>query len=110
MTRSTSGFLNLSFAFSILLGGVAGADEIAVDQRQKAFWPTRLTVTVGDKVVFTNNDEVTHNMFSRTEGHKFNLKMQKPGERKDVSFDTPGEVLVRCAIHPKMKLVVEVEK
>jgi plastocyanin len=34
--------------------------------------------------------------------------MQKPGEESDVLFDQAGDYDVRCLIHPKMKLSVNV--
>jgi plastocyanin len=33
---------------------------------------------------------------------------QQPGTRTDITFATPGDFEVLCAIHPKMRLVVHV--
>ena len=33
----------------------------------------------------------------------------KPGELKEVSFDQPGKLMIRCAIHPSMQLTATVE-
>ncbi len=87
---------------------VAGEHEVV--QKGKAFEPAEITIQAGDSIVFKNEDTVTHNMFSRTEGNEFNLKMQKPGEVKDpVTLNEKGTTTIRCAIHPKMKLTVNVE-
>lgn len=91
-----------------LWAGVAAADEVEVTQKGKEFLPGTITIAPGDTIVFQNDDPITHNMFSRSDGYEFNLKMQKPGVEKRQSFDEPGEAVVRCAIHPKMKLVVKV--
>lgn len=103
-------------AFLALLGAMAmapctaNADPVDVTQKNKSFEPGEVTIHVGDSVVFHNEDPITHNMFSRTDGHEFNLKMQKPGHDMEQRFDTAGQAVVRCAIHPKMKLIVNVEE
>ena len=98
----------LSLAAVAALAGPAGAEEVEVSQKGKSFQPGELKVKVGDTVVFHNDDEITHNIFSRSENAEFNLKMQPPGEDLKYTFAKPGTALVRCAIHPKMKLVVQV--
>ncbi|MFT3710238.1 MAG: plastocyanin/azurin family copper-binding protein [Archangium sp.] len=92
----------------MLCSGVALADDLTVSQKDKTFAPGEVTVKAGQSVTFQNDDTVAHNVFSK-EG-KFNLKIQKPGEKKAVSFDEPGTYEVRCAIHPKMILKVKVTK
>lgn len=91
-----------------LVMGPALAADMVVTQRDKAFEPGAITVKTGQTVTFRNDDKVAHNVMSRTPGHDFNLKLQKPGEESEVTFDTPGTVEVRCAIHPRMKLTVNV--
>jgi plastocyanin len=49
-------------------------------------------------------------VFSQTEGLKFNLKIQSPGDRGTVLLTTEGTAAVRCAFHPTMKLTVTVKK
>lgn len=88
----------------------ASAAEYIVTQSRMAFKPDALTVKVGDTVVFKNNDKLTHNVYSKSSGNSFNLKAVRPGASENVTFSTPGEVKVRCAIHPKMKMKISVEK
>ena len=88
----------------------AAGDEVHVTQKDKTFLPGEVKLKVGDKIVFHNEDPFVHNMFSRSEGSEFNLKLQKPGEDLSQTFEKPGTKLVRCAIHPKMKLLVTVEE
>lgn len=85
------------------------ADDVRVGQAGKAFTPGEVAISPGDQVIFVNDDTIDHNVFSRSEGAKFNLKLQKPGEEKARTFETPGRHTVRCAIHPKMRLTVVVE-
>lgn len=94
----------------LVAAGAARAEEVTIGQKGKAFSQTEITLKKGDTIVFVNDDSVTHNVFSRSDGFKFNLKMQKPGEAKSIVFDKPGVASVRCAIHPKMDLTVKVEE
>ena len=87
---------------------LATAGSTSVSQKGKAFNPGDITVKAGEKVAFVNDDNVTHNVMSRTNGSKFNLGSQKPGEHAEHTFEDPGVVEVRCAIHPKMKMTVTV--
>jgi plastocyanin len=95
---------------AVALAAPALAGEVEVTQRDKNFLPQQVSLKVGDTIVFKNEDPIIHNMFSRSEPNDFNLKLQKPGEDMRQTFQAPGEVLVRCAIHPKMKLLVTVEE
>ncbi len=90
--------------------GAAGAGEHQVSQKGKQFQPGELRIRAGDRVVFRNDDEVTHNVFSKTPGAEFNVKLQAPGTESPVVLERPGVVDVRCAVHPAMKLRIVVEK
>lgn len=94
-----------------LLSLSANAEEINVDQRGIRFDKTEITVKAGATVHYHNRDDVTHNLMvlgddedMRDEG------LQKPGESVAPTFDKEGTFEVRCAIHPRMKMNVTVEK
>lgn len=99
-----------------LLGGVAfvvwaeTAGETKINQKNREFSSAEITIKPGEKVVFQNEDEVTHNVFSTSKANAFTIKVQKPGESSTVDFNEEGTTEVRCAIHPKMKLTVTVKK
>jgi len=63
---------------------------------------------VGDSINFRNEDPYFHNVFSLSDAKTFDLGSYPQGQSKKVTFDKPGTVEVECAIHPNMKLVVEV--
>ena len=113
MKRAAWGWIGAG-AVAVGLGSgaalLAFAEEVIVGQKDKVFSVQTITVKKGDSIVFVNDDSVSHNVFSRSEGNKFNLKMQKPGERKSVVFEAAGTASVRCAIHPSMQLEVVVEE
>lgn len=84
-------------------------EAAAVEVRQKGqrFAPLEVTVEAGRSIVFINDDDVAHSVYSR-EG-KFDLAVQQPGERAPFVFKEPGTYEVKCAIHPGMKLKVKVK-
>ena len=93
----------------LLIGAAtAHAETYTVIQNGKNFDTKKITIKVGDEVAFVNKDKVSHNVYSKTKGHKFDLKVQTPGSSNTVTFDAPGKIKVRCAIHPRMKLTLNV--
>ena len=97
--------------FAMGEGGTAEKDSgSTVKQKNREFSTTEITIKPGEKVVFQNDDDVTHNVFSTSKVNPFTIKIQKPGESSSVDFATEGVTEVRCAIHPKMKLTVTVKK
>jgi plastocyanin len=88
---------------------VAMAEEWLVVQKGRAYMPETLTAHVGDRVVFSNEDDVTHNVYSDSKAAVFDLGAQKPGEKATIVLQTPGIVDVECEIHPKMHLLIDVK-
>jgi len=89
---------------------VAAGEKHVVSQKGKSFSVTELHVKVGDVVEFKNDDDVSHNVFSVSKIQPFNTKMQTPGSEAAVIFTNEGTVEVRCAIHPGMRLKIQVAK
>lgn len=87
----------------------AHAAEIEVAQKSKAFSQKVVKVKVGDTVSFKNEDPFFHNIFSLSNTKTFDLGSYPQGQSKKVTFDKPGVVEVECAIHPEMKMTVEVQ-
>lgn len=97
-----------AFALALAAAGAARTEDHVIVQRDKTFSEPRITLRAGDRIVFKNEDSVSHNVFSRSPGSEFEVKAQLPGQVSPVSFEKPGEAEVRCAIHPSMKLNVTV--
>lgn len=87
---------------------IAEAKTFKVSQKGRKFHPSKLIVEVGDTVQFVNDDRIVHNVFSRSKVKRFDIDAQRPGEAAEVMFESPGVVLVRCAIHPKMQMKIRV--
>jgi plastocyanin len=94
----------------IVVTGLANAGEIEVLQKAKAFSIQQLKIKVGDSISFKNADAYNHNVFSLSDAKSFDLGSYPEGQAKKVTFDKAGIVEVECAIHPQMKLNVEVTK
>lgn len=101
---ATAGLLVLS-----LLAPPAWAADHVVTQRNKSFSQKKLKIKVGDTIKFTNEDSFAHNVFSLSPAKGFDTGSFGNGQVKAVNFDKPGKVEVECAIHPDMRLDVEVE-
>jgi plastocyanin len=101
--------LSLLFAALAMSAGAFAADH-EVLQKDKKFSKANLTVKVGDTVSFRNEDPFAHNVFSLSDVKTFDLGSYPKGQAKSVTFDKPGTVEIECAIHPDMKVVVEVKK
>jgi plastocyanin len=103
--------IRIAAVFAVVFAASAAqAGEQVVSQKGKAFTKKELKVKVGDTVKFVNDDPFSHNVFSLSEAKSFDLGTYSQGVSKTVVFDKPGTVEVECAIHPDMKMVVEVSK
>ena len=67
-----------------------------------------LMVKVGDTVKFKNEDSFAHNVLSLSDAKPFDLGSYPKGQTKTVTFDKPGKLEIECAIHPTMKMTIEV--
>ena len=89
--------------------GIAYASQHKIGQKGRLFSPGTLTVKAGDSLLFQNDDDVTHHIYSATKGQEFDLETMPPGEKSSHTFASKGRVDVRCGLHPGMRLVVTVE-
>lgn len=76
--------------------------------RSKAFLPHVVAIPAGSTVSFPNEDPISHNLFSLTPGHTFDLGLYRKGPGKSHKFETPGVVNIYCNVHPNMSAVVHV--
>jgi plastocyanin len=86
----------------------AFAANLTITQKGRVFSSDEVSIKKGETLTFLNDDSVPHNIMSTSKGNEFNLGSQPPGSSTDVTFKEPGEMLVFCAIHPRMKMIVKV--
>lgn len=94
----------------LLLSVPSWSADHQVAQSAKAFSTTSLKAKVGDTVSFRNDDAFVHNIFSLSDTQTFDLGTFAKGETRKVTLEKEGKVEVECAVHPEMKLMVEVSK
>jgi plastocyanin len=86
------------------------AATITVAQHGLVFTKTAVALAHGDRVVFTNEDDVIHNIHVFGPGDEDkDVGLQKPGATLAYTFDKAGAYTVRCNIHPSVKLAVTVK-
>ncbi len=104
-------FLTVFLAAGTILASVsqAGAEEFAISQKKKRFTPKQIDAKVGDTVLFVNDDRYAHNLYSDTKGFEFDVRKQMPGDEYKLVLKKSGTFMIRCVIHPRMKMTVNVE-
>lgn len=93
-----------------LAAGASAAlfDGQTIGQKGRNFSTLLVHVRRGERLIFINDDTVPHNVMSLTRNNSFDLGSQMPGTAVPVTFDEAGLVDVICAIHPRMRMSVEV--
>ena len=95
--------------FTAIVASIATAATMTVDQIGLKFTRSSTSLAKGDGMVFANHDDVTHNIHIFKDGvDERDLGLQKPGVPLNYRFDKTGNFVVRCNIHPSMKMVVPV--
>lgn len=86
----------------------AAANTFHVDQKGKLFNKNILCSPKGSKVVFTNQDDVQHNIFAEdsANGVSFDSGLVEPNTdtEQTVTWEEGTVVRVGCKIHPKMQI------
>lgn len=91
----------------LMLAMPVWAQEVKVDIKEFMYGPKDLTVPVGTKVTWVNDDEIPHTV---AETHKaFRSGALDTGDSYSWVFNAPGEFEYFCALHPQMigKIVVQ---
>lgn len=71
-----------------------------------AFTPAALKVPRGAEVVWTNHDDIPHNVVARDKS--FQSEVLDTDQKFTLSFEKPGEYRYYCSLHPKMTAAVTV--
>jgi plastocyanin len=88
----------------------ARAATTTIDQSGQQFSEKTAALKTGDSLVFSNHDDVTHNVnIIDDDEEATDLGLQKPGEKLTYKFDKGGRFKARCSIHPGMKMTINVK-
>jgi plastocyanin len=86
---------------------VAAANEVVIDDFR--FGPAALTVPVGTKVTWTNDDSDPHTVTSEADPKLLKSPPLDTGESFAFTFDKPGTYRYFCSIHPRMQGTIVVQ-
>lgn len=86
-------------------GASAGSVQNAVTISNFAFSPAIITVPVGTKVTWTNQDAADHTL-TADDGKTFDSGNVAKGATFSFTFTTAGTFAYHCAISPQMKAAV----
>jgi plastocyanin len=84
------------------------AESHRIVQRGRAFTVAQISIAAGDTLEFSNDDEFIHQIYIQSPQLNFDSEEQPPGQIITVKFPVAGHFEVRCHIHPKMLLKVDV--
>jgi plastocyanin len=73
-----------------------------MEQRDRRFIPQLLVIQAGTLVEFPNNDTVSHQVYSFSAAHRFQLSLYKGSVHPPIAFDRAGLVVLGCNIHDDM--------
>ena len=99
---------------ALLVAGAAQADFASVVrivlQKGKHYDPTDLFLRQGDTITLVNGDDnVVHHAFIEADRFAFDAGDQEPGKQATLTLKEPGDFIIQCGIHPKMKLTIHVQ-
>lgn len=82
----------------------ASAAPARIEQRGYQFRPALAVVRTGTPVVFPNEDQLYHSVFSKSQAKRFDLGRFRKGEEPPaVVMETPGLVQLFCEVHEHMR-------
>jgi len=77
--------------------------EFRIYTHRRAFDPPSLVIPLGSRVIFPNQDDILHNVFSATPGSEFDLGTYAEDERASYTFKKAGVIVVNCNVHQEMQ-------
>ncbi len=88
---------------------LSAGERYLVSQKGRTFAPREITIQPGDVVVFQNDDRTSHHIMSRKGPTEFSSRLLPRGASYEVTFEEEGTWEIGCHIHPRMRLMVDVQ-
>jgi plastocyanin len=76
--------------------------ERTIDQRSETFIPLVTIVPKGGHIVFANNDQTTHQVYSFSSVKQFEITLTRGEKSPPIAFDNSGVAALGCNIHDHM--------
>ena len=78
------------------------AAEKTIDQRSETFIPLVTIVPKGGRIIFANNDQTTHQVYSFSSVKQFEITLARGERSPPIAFDNSGVAALGCNIHDHM--------
>ncbi|WP_181704805.1 methylamine utilization protein MauL [Chthonobacter rhizosphaerae] len=106
LTRWTVAAILAMAAFAC---GPAAAEDFEIVVHHAEINDVRISPKVGDTLTFVNEAGIAHNLYvTYPDGTSVTLDTQPPGTRRSVTLTQSGPAVVRCWIHPIIRMDVTV--
>jgi plastocyanin len=105
--NSSSGSTSTPAASSSTAAASSSGGGVAIKMQNIAFDPKATTVKVGQKVTWTNDDSVTHNVTAQS-GASFKSKDFGNGQTFSFTPTKAGTIQYVCTLHPGMTATLTV--
>ena len=76
--------------------------EKTIDQRNETFLPLVTIVPKGGRIVFQNNDQTTHQVYSFSAAKQFEITLARGEKSPPIAFENAGVAALGCNIHDHM--------
>lgn len=106
------GALAIVLACGAIQPAFAALSSVArvVLQKGRHYEPGDLFLHRGDTLILVNGDDTAvHHAFIEADRFTFDGGDQDPGEDRILKLTEAGDFVIRCGIHPKMRLTVHVQ-
>lgn len=91
----------------LLISGATAAETKSVSIKGMAYSPATVTISAGDTVTWTNNDDRDHTV--QTTDGVINSGNLSPGKSWSYTFKSAGTYSYGCTYHPRMKGTITVK-
>jgi len=78
------------------------ATEKTIDQRNETFLPLVTVIPKSGRVIFANNDQTTHQVYSFSAAKQFEITLNRGQTSAPIIFDNLGVAALGCNIHDHM--------
>lgn len=96
-----TGFLLISLLATLAPAAANKASKVDVSVSAGKFSPASVNISTGDSVVWTNKDNVDHQIVA--DDGSFSSGKLKPGETFSKTFAKAGTTNYSCSLHPREK-------
>lgn len=76
--------------------------QAQVDQIDREFVPSAISVPINTRVLFPNKDDIRHHVYSFSEAKSFELPLYTGTPARPIEFPSEGIVTIACNIHDWM--------